>query len=107
MLTNKSHIDSFFPGTLPNNKRDGSDRGQTSNLILESVNKDGHTLSELLLQTISQTGHHLSHARNGSLLHLLVNICCLQSPQSCLVDLHHKWLEIIRNGAFSYITRII
>ena len=88
----------------PHNESDGSDRGETGDLVPESVHEDGHALCKLLLQAVSQTGHHLAHACDGPLLHLLVYVRCLQPPKSRLIDLQHKWLKVIQNSVWGYRT---
>ena len=54
--------------------------------ISQSVQEDWQTVGQELLKTVSQVRHDLTHAGDGSLLHLLVNILRLESGEAALVD---------------------
>ena len=52
---------------------------QPRDLVLESVQEDGEAAGQVALETVSKVSHNLTHAGDGSLLHLLVNILCLKT----------------------------
>ena len=65
---------------------DGPDSRQTGDLILQAVDEDGDTLREFLCESVADRGHHLSHASDGTLLHLLIDVSCLETLQGRVVN---------------------
>ena len=52
----------------------------------EAIEHDGEASGEFCLQVVPEMGHHLAHARDGSLLHLLVDVLSLEADVAALVD---------------------
>ena len=52
----------------------------------EAIEHDGEASGEFCLQVVPEMGHHLAHVRDGSLLHLLVDVLSLEADVAALVD---------------------
>ena len=52
----------------------------------EAIEHDGEASGEFCLQVVPEMGHDLAHARDGSLLHLLVDVLSLEADVAALVD---------------------
>ena len=81
-------------GSSLGNLCDRSDRSETSDLVPQTVHKDGHTLGQLGREGVANGRHNLTHARDGSLLHLLVNVRCLEALKGRGVDGQDKRLVV-------------
>ena len=81
---------------------DGSNCGQSCDLVPQTVHKYRHALWELFHEGVTETGNHLTHTSDGPLLHLLVYVGSHEPLQSRVVDIQHKRLEFIGSRSRSY-----
>ena len=64
----------------------------------EAIEHDGEASGEFCLQVVPEMGHHLAHVRDGSLLHLLVDVLSLEADVAALVDVVGEGGEVESGG---------
>ena len=66
---------------------EGFDGCESCDFILQTIVEDGQTSWELWLEMVSKMSNNSSHAGDGSLLNLLVNVSSRQSNIAAIINL--------------------